>query len=505
MKVTNLVSVYQGLEVLSKLGVLKDSSVKSVLKISADEGKTLKKFCDKIVTIDENIELLDGYYVGYSINQIGKEFDLLRFCDEAIINIELKSKLADDVKEQKITKQLHQNYYYLKFLNKPLYIYSFVENDELYKYNPINNIIEECPFEELINVLNSYSCNPNLNPDEIFKPSHYLISPFNKTERFMNSEYFLTPQQEDIKNEVIKSIAGDDNKWFCISANAGTGKTLLLYDLIKTLCLEGLNTLTIHCGKLNEGHLKLIADYNWKIYSIRDIFNSSIDRIITKETKAIFVDESQRINHTQLEMIVEKALEYNIPLIFSYDIKQFLKSGENTDIYEYLKKEYPNSDLIKRNLTNKIRTNKEMSSFITNLFNIGKSQDNLNYENITIEYVNSYTDAKKLANNLQSNGWKVITFTSSRYSREYIDNLASICETKAHDVIGQEFEKVVLFMDDNFRYSENGRLQAIKNYYSARGMLYQIATRVMSQLKIIVIRNPELYHKLLIIKGLGNR
>lgn len=32
----------------------------------------------------------DGYYVGYAIKQIGKEFDLLRFGDDKILNIELK-------------------------------------------------------------------------------------------------------------------------------------------------------------------------------------------------------------------------------------------------------------------------------------------------------------------------------------------------------------------------------------------------------------------------------
>jgi hypothetical protein len=41
------------------------------------------------------------------------------------------------------------------------------------------------------------------------------------------------------------------------------------------------------------------------------------------------------------------------------------------------------------------------------------------------------------------------------------------------------------------------------SYYSAEGMLYQIVTRVVDELKIIVYNNPELYVQLLKIKAMG--
>lgn len=74
---------------------------------------------------------------------------------------------------------------------------------------------------------------------------------------------------------------------------------------------------------------------------------------------------------------------------------------------------------------------------------------------------------------------------------------------KAHDVIGQEFEKVVLVMDGCFKYNEDGKLMyRAENYYSLKGMLYQIVTRAVKELKIIVLNNPELFYKLLEIKYL---
>ena len=73
----------------------------------------------------------------------------------------------------------------------------------------------------------------------------------------------------------------------------------------------------------------------------------------------------------------------------------------------------------------------------------------------------------------------------------------------AHNVIGQEFSKVALIMDRNFKYTDSGKLAAKTAYYSAQGMLYQIVTRVIDELKIVVLDNPELYLKLLEIKAMG--
>ena len=49
--------------------------------------------------------------MGCSIQQISKEFDLLRFSDDLVINIELKGKLEESVKLDKITTQMLQNHY----------------------------------------------------------------------------------------------------------------------------------------------------------------------------------------------------------------------------------------------------------------------------------------------------------------------------------------------------------------------------------------------------------
>lgn len=452
--------------------------------------------------------LCDGYYVGYSIKQISKEFDLLRFSDDLVIDIELKSELGLDAskKMKKISTQMEQNHYYLTSISKNVLIYTYIENDGLYKYDPLSKKAISAEFSEFIANLIAQSVNYNIDPDELFVPSNYLISPFNRTQRFICDEYFLNGAQQNIKKEMLKSITSNKQDFFCISANAGTGKTLLMYDIAKTIQNEGKRPVIIHCGKLNAGHGRLIEKFGWKILSISLISRASLSYQIPQTTDVIFIDESQRIRDHQLIIIIEWAKNLKIPIIFAYDKKQYLRGGETNDIYEYLKQNYPELTAIKKTLTNKIRTNEELASFITNLYDIGKSNSSLNYENVTIEYFDDFENAKGYMKYLcKHRGWKGITYTDSTRYTESISRVANICDSNAHDVIGQEFDKVVFVMDKNFQYGENGKLQASTTFYSVEGMLYQIVTRVVNELKIIVLDNPELYGKLLEIKALDNR
>ena len=194
-----------------------------------------------------------------------------------------------------------------------------------------------------------------------------------------------------------------------------------------------------------------------------------------------------------------------MPIIFSYDLKQILKDYEGVDIPDYLKNTYPKITLHTKKLTNKIRTNKTMASFIHNLFQIGKSKDYLDYSCVSIEYINNESDLRDYICHIQDYKWTVLTFTTSLYTEESYDFLSTLSSLNAHSVIGQEFEKVACVLDKNFWYGENNKLRAKNAYYSPLSMLYQLVTRVRNELKIIVYDNPDLYVKLLSIKDLKNK
>ena len=498
MKTKNLISAYQGAAAIeaSELKVEKRFKV-----LKSHEIRSLHSFCDIMSNKGCSISDFDGFYIGYSIGQIGKEFDLLRFGDNLTINIEVKSELKVAKKEEKILKQMRINYYYLKFLGRGLRIFTYVENDGFYEYIIQSDIVIKVDKQIVATCLQSHAVNYAIDPDKEFVPSNYLISPFNSTGEFLKGEYFLTTAQQRIKEEVSFELLEIPFMYFSIFANAGTGKTLLMYDIAKDMLESDKKIAIIHCGILNNGHLNLINHYNWKIYAISFINQSTIDNIF-EECSMLFIDEAQRIREFQLNMIIQKSIEMKIPIFFSYDTKQYLRENENRDIEVYLKSKYPNIILSTKKLTTKIRTNKEMASFITNLQNIGSSKDHLNYECVTIEYMNNMDDLKEYIRFLQNNNWMSLTYTTSQYNPDPYDSLSGVCEKNAHNVIGQEFSKVVFVMDGNFKYNTN-KLMARNGYYSAQGMLYQIVTRVIDELKILVFNNPALYLKLLEIKAMG--
>lgn len=499
MKTKNLLSVYQGAEDLEGSGLMVEKKFKT-LKIH--EIKTLHSFCDIMSDHGCDVSDFDGFYVGYSIHHIGKEFDLLRFGDDLTISIELKSELNPSEREIKVLKQARLDHYYLKLLGRPLRIYTYVENDYFYKYSNEEDRLIRVDASEVANCIQNHNVNYNIDPDKEFIPSKYLISPFNSTEKFLNGEYFLTTLQQTINNKIYSELFKKPFKYFTISAGAGMGKTLLVYDIAKNIISDGNRVIVIHCGRLNNGQKKLNIDYNWNIWSIGDINEESIHTSF-EGCKAIIIDEAQRIGDLQLELIIQFSIRKEVPVIFAYDVRQYLQEGESRDIAAYLKDHYPDIGVSSEKLHTKIRTNSEIASFIERLFGTSRQKINLDYGCVTIEYLNNMDDMKKYLEFLRSNGWTSIRYTTEGKNDPYIllSEIIGTGQEDAHEVIGQEFSKVVCVMDSNFAYNENNVLIASKSRYSAEGMLYQIVTRVVDELKIVVFNNPGLYSKLLEIKS----
>lgn len=498
MKPRNIIAVFQGDAAAEAVGADIDKHFK-VLK--RHEIRNLGNFCTIMKQNLCGMAHFDGFFVSYSIAQIGKEFDLLRFGNDYILNIEIKSELKIAQKEKKILKQMHENYYYLQFLDMTTHIFTYVENDGFYQYLENDSVIRVTP-DVVAQYMRDQVIDYSIDPDRLFIPSNYLISPFNSTDAFIRGSYFLTSAQERVKEETIDELKETPFMFFCLSANAGTGKTLTMYDIAKSFREGNKKVLIVHCGILNQGHEKLKEKYGWNIISIKNIPRDKTVLSIS-DYSIVFVDESQRIRAPQLSALVDKSVEAQIPLFFSFDTKQYLRTGETLDVSEYLSQNYPNVRLSRKRLTNKIRTNKAMASFITNMFDKGKSHDNLNYDCVTVDYFDSYESVKDYMTFLRESGWTAITYTTSTYDPDPYNELTELGEFNAHGVIGQEFSKVVFVMDKNFRYSESGKLQAKNSYYSASGMLYQIVTRVVDELKIIVLDNPLLYIELLRIKAMS--
>ena len=72
----------------------------------------------------------------------------------------------------------------------------------------------------------------------------------------------------------------------------------------------------------------------------------------------------------------------------------------------------------------------------------------------------------------------------------------------AHEVVGQEFENVLVVLDNHFYYDEDKKLKAHKiqhNPYHPLKMFYQQITRTINKLEIVVIGNIELFNNIISI------
>ncbi len=444
---------------------------------------------DTTITIKD----LNGFYIGYKIPQIGKEFDLLRLTEKSILNIEYKSKTTE-----KILKQLLQNKYYLKFLNLPIYSFSYIsESSKLYKLDDEDNLVE-VEFSEIIDIIKSQCDNIDFYSKDLnskFNPSNYLISPFSKTEEFIRNKYFLTQRQEEIEKNINTDI-NNGSRFIILSGDAGSGKTLLTYHIAKKYIENGKNVGLIHCAKLNDGHIRLNNDYKWNIEAIKyweHIFKNTIPEIL-------IIDEFQRINETQFSEIMKKyVIPNNITLILSGDGKQILQKHEGVVFEEFENNEY---DSVKKyRLNSKIRTNEKLSNFIKIMLSLDKKTTlQVSNENIDITYFDTIEEANNYIKSKEN--YQYISYTPSLYYRNKYADLAKSNPKNignAHEVIGQEFENVIVIMGEQFYYDGNKLkdkdLDGIP--YGTGKMFFQQITRAINKLEIVVVNNPVVFNKLI--------
>ena len=105
MKPRNLISVFQGATAVELTGAVVD---KCFVSLKKHEIRNISSFCAIMKSKGCTIGHFDGFFVSYTIAQIGKEFDLLRFGNEYVLNIEIKSELKVAKKELKILKQMRE-------------------------------------------------------------------------------------------------------------------------------------------------------------------------------------------------------------------------------------------------------------------------------------------------------------------------------------------------------------------------------------------------------------
>ncbi|HCG7163301.1 TPA: DUF2075 domain-containing protein [Vibrio parahaemolyticus] len=456
------------------------------LDIKSNEAEDLKQLVIKMYEVLPYVNIFHDFYVGYKIQHISKEFDLLRFGNNYILNVELKNSST----EPKIKKQLLRNKYYLSNINKLVHNFTYVvQTNTLYKLSS-NDDLEVVDFSMLTQLLTNQSILKVDNPDDLFNPSDYLVSPFNSTEKLVNNQYFLTGQQEDIKNQIFNVLNKTQPTFISITGGPGTGKTLLTYDIVKWV-KDNKRTLIVHCGNLNEGHHRL-NQLGWNIIPIKSLKYHNLN-----DLDLVVVDETQRIYENQFDQLIIDAKATNTACIFSYDKQQTLSSKESRLDIEGKINSVGNVSKFK--LSDKIRTNKEIAGFIKLLFNNQRNDVVFsNCGNVDFDY---FTDLDSVRNYIQlvgNDGWEVLNLTPSLHGTEHHESYSDRLNICSHAVIGQEFDNVAVVIDEYFSYDSSGSLIYLSStYYDSVKMLFQNITRTRKRLKLIIIGNKQVLNRCL--------
>jgi len=450
---------------------------------------SLRILVDRLTGEGISAEELDGFFYGYQIPRIGKEFDLLKFTETECLNIELKSRA---VPLGQMLAQLRKNRYYLAHLGKTQHLYTVITDTMTCYRLGEGGGLEAVDFAAVVSGVKSVRENYLADIDKMFRAKDYLVSPLNTPDKFIKGEYFLTQAQEQIEKKIMKDV-GDCGTYgfFSLTGAPGTGKTLLLYDIAKKLAAVG-KTLVIHCGELSEGQKEL----DRRIEGLHIISAECPGRDALSGCGFVLVDEAHRMDPRQYEKLCGICVRENIKCIFSSDPEQIISSAERKNaIVRRIDSLPPAGRYV---LSEKIRANRELAAFIDAVRHpCGKPRGRVSYENVTAAYANDPKEACEIIGYFKSKGYVFIDYSKSDrgespYYKYYED-------FDIHHVVGQEFDNVLMLLDDSFYYDDKGVLRGVPrpdpdNLYP--NMFYRGITRAREKLALVVVNAPTLFGKI---------
>ena len=420
------------------------------LKMREWELESMKALVRELEMHMQDVHALRFFY-SFQVPRLGKEFDLLQIKDDQIVNIELKSgKVSDEA----VRKQLLQNRYYLSVQGKMIQSYTYISSQErLVRLNNHDHIVE-ADWDQLCLALQRQSKDYEGDIEDLFQAEMYLFSPVTEPERFLNKEYFLTSQQKDIERRILDKIRKVKYGYFWFSGLPGTGKTLLLYDIAMKLSVHQ-KVCMIHCGETGK-EWKILHD---RLLRIAFLSDSQLEECPDlKEYSAILVDEAHLLSVKELHRILELSEKH--PVIFSGDDEDMI-SDEEMDRTMLREIEHL-PDIQSFHLTNRIRTNAELSSFIQNMMHLPEKRMVRYYPHIQVVYANDEEEAEILLKGYQ--------------------------------------DQLVFIIDERYYYDEKGYLREQRQKQqkpTAVRMLFHRLNEAREEFAIIVKRNEAVYEVLL--------
>lgn len=438
------------------------------------------------------------FYYSFQIPKLGKEFDLLRISEDTVINIELKS---DHVSTEAIQKQLLQNQYYLAPLGRMVRSYTYISgSDTLFRLTNSGKLVLTDWDHLCLDLLKQSECFEG-PIESLFAEENYLISPIMQPERFLKGEYFLTSQQRDIKKKIVKNILQKTSILQGFTGLPGTGKTLLLYDIAMRLsirqrvCILHFGSVPMELDKLNS-RLKRID-----LFAMDSLLPFREDDSSMPQTSklpdlnayhAILIDEGHCMSKHYLSTFIQYSRSNGIPLVISYDALEAISPFERSSILPEELLSFP--DYFEYRLTNRIRVNKELSTFIHKLMHPSRFTNKKIYPMVTVYYASNYEEACHLLYYLDNKGFTYIM-------DDMLPVPITLCsKTLIKDAISQEYDRLTMVLDNSFYYDEQMYLRStltVPGQSSPVLNLFHGLNRAKIDISLIILQNEPLFDSIL--------
>lgn len=451
-------------------------------QIDTKELVSYKKLLGHLV--DELLpKQLSGFYLGFKLkDQANTQFDLLKVSKDTVLNFEFKS----DTPNKLISEQAAEHYRFLNMkFSRVIVLEHLVSSDELFLYNPNSKQMEPMSYNNLHRLIPDESTG--ISPLENMTRSDFLVAPYNEVQKFLNASYELTTPQKNIKDKILLQ----NLKFTVIEGGPGSGKTLLLIDIIREYRQRNLKVGMVMGAKTSSGQKQLMESLGVSLYWYYELAN--LTPLLKKDI--LVFDEAQRIPGNLIDEAL--ALPNNVSKIFSIDKEQIVHPEEkNRDIQNKLENSIPDSNIF--HLKKSIRINPELSDFYKRLLDKKARSSFHNFENVSIRHFQNRNTACQYINEQCEKG--VVVVESDEYTTKKTftkTRLKKYPQSKnVKDVIGQEFKNVMLIFGEYVSYDSEGKLKVNSpEYYPYidEKMIFQAITRASHSVEILIINNINLY------------
>ena len=446
-----------------------------MLKMKEWELESMRALVERLELHMQDVSALRLFY-SFQIPRLGKEFDLLQIRENQIINIELKSGA---VSEEAIQKQLIQNRYYLSALGKPIQSYTYISSQNRLMRLTNHDHVIEASWNQLCAALQKEGKDYSGDIENLFRAEWYLFSPLTEPNRFLNKEYFLTAQQRDIKRQILKKICEEQTGYFSFSGLPGTGKTLLLYDIAMKLSNRQ-QVCIIHCGEAGK-KWEILHKRLQRIDFLSD--NQLETQFSLEDYHAILVDEAHLLSVEKLNVLLD--MSEDRPIIFSSDSEEMISPKEIDQSTMKRMEELPNLQTFR--LTNRIRTNAELSSFIQNMMHLPVRKNQNEFPHVSVVYANDAKEADILVRDYIRQGYHFPQMERAELG------VTAICDTV----------KMVVVLDERYYYDDELYFRSIhpmRNGQSEVRSLFHLLNQAKENLAFVVKGNEAVYGILLDMK-----